>query len=120
MDGRPTVYFDGACPLCAREIAFYRRIDRAERVLWHDVSADAGDLASCGLTQADALARLHVRTGDGRVVHGAAAFVEVWAHLPGFRVLAPVARLGPVLWLLERGYRAFLKVRPRLVRRLAA
>ena len=30
---RPMVFYDGGCPLCRREIAHYRRIDSAERLV---------------------------------------------------------------------------------------
>jgi len=33
-----TVFYDGACPLCRREIAFYQRLDRAQRLVWRDVA----------------------------------------------------------------------------------
>jgi len=35
-----TVYFDGACPLCRREIAHYRSRDRAARIAFLDIAAD--------------------------------------------------------------------------------
>ena len=34
----PKVFYDGACPLCIREIAFYKRRKGADGVTWVDVS----------------------------------------------------------------------------------
>lgn len=99
-----TVYFDGSCPICSREVALYRRLDRRGRIRWHDASRDAGDLAADGVTRADALARLHVRDDDGRLVTGARGFVAIWERLPAFAWLAAIARRPAVLARLERGY----------------
>lgn len=113
-----TVYYDGACPLCRREVAFYRRLDRADRIDWQDVSPpDAAP--GCGLSREAALARFHARRPDGRLFDGAAAFVAVWRCLPGFRHLAPLAAWPPALRALERAYRGFLRVRPWISRQLA-
>lgn len=113
-----TVYYDGACPLCRAEIAFYRRRDRDHLLRWIDASAEAPDLP-VGLDQARALARFHVSTAEGELVSGAAAFVEVWRRLPGFRVLARVAAIPPLTLGLEVAYRLFLRLRPFIARRLA-
>ncbi len=113
-----TVYFDGACPLCRREVAFYRRLDRAGRIAWQDVSApDAAP--GCDLSRDAALQRFHVREADGRLASGAAGFVAVWRRLPGFRWLAPLAAWPPALRLLEHAYLGFLKIRPWISRRFA-
>jgi predicted DCC family thiol-disulfide oxidoreductase YuxK len=111
---RATVYYDGACPVCSREVALYRRLDAASAIRWHDVSVDAGDLGRDGVSQADALAVLHARLPDGRLVTGVAAFVAIWERLPVVRRLAPVARWRPVRWLLERGYAWYAPRRRRL------
>ena len=50
-----TVYFDGSCPMCRREIAIYRRLPEAASVDWVDVSTGA-DLGS--LSCAQAMARM--------------------------------------------------------------
>lgn len=117
-----TVYFDGSCPLCRTEIAYYRRQDEACRLQFVDVSADSSATPP-GLTQQEAMQRFHVARADGRVVSGAAAFVTVWAALPRWRWAARVAALPGVTASLELAYRAFLPVRPfvsRAVRRLSS
>ena len=65
-----------------------------------------------GVTQERAMKRFHVRSSDGRVLSGAAAFVEIWTGLPGWRWAARVASLPGALAALEWGYRSFLPVRP--------
>jgi predicted DCC family thiol-disulfide oxidoreductase YuxK len=112
-----TVYYDGACPICTREIGLYRRCAGAERVDWVDVAArDAGSAAAPDLPRADALARFHVRGPDGALVSGAAAFATLWRALPAWRWLGRLAAVPPVTAVLELCYRAFLVVR-RVARR---
>lgn len=120
LDNSLTVFFDGACPLCRREIGWYRRRPGAERIEWVDVSNTTNAMAAPDLPTAVALARLHVRMSDGRVVSGARAFAELWARLPGLRFFGRVMRLRPVQPVLEIGYRVFLRVRPSLQRVAAA
>lgn len=113
-----TIYFDGSCPLCRREIAWYRRLPGAERLQWLDVSAGAplGDDLSC----AQAMRRFHVRDAQGRLFAGGAAFARLWRALPGWRVAGRLLGWPPMSWLLEIAYRLFLPLRPllqRLVRR---
>ena len=120
MPSPPTVYFDGACPLCRAEIGHYRGRDRAGALRFVDVAATGAELPA-GLTRPQALQRFHVRAASGELLSGAAAFVELWSRLPGWRWAARVAAWPGVLALLEAGYRWFLPVRPfvaRLVGRL--
>lgn len=107
-----TVYFDGSCPLCRREIAFYRRLRGAERLQWLDVSAGVplGPDLSC----ADAMRRFHVRDARGRLFSGGAAFARLWQALPGWRVVGWLFARPPLSWLLDLAYRGFLPLRPRL------
>ena len=107
-----TVWHDGACPLCRREIALMRRLDRRGRITF----VDARDETTVCPADRDALlARFHARE-DGQMVSGAAAFAAMWRAIPVLRPLGLLARSPRVLRLLERAYRAFLKVRPGLQR----
>lgn len=106
-----TVYFDGGCPVCSREIAMYQRQPGAGAVLWTDVTRCTASELGPGLTRDKALARLHVRLADGRLVSGAQAFTTLWRVLPRWAWLGRLLGTPATLWLLEGGYRGFLWVR---------
>ena len=109
-----TIYFDGSCPLCRREIALYRRVPGADRLQWVDVSA--GAMLGEGLSCEAAMRRFHVRDDSGRLLSGGAAFARLWRALPGWCVLGWCFALPPMSWGLELAYRAFLPLRPGLQR----
>lgn len=109
-----TIFYDGGCPLCAREIAFYRRRAGADRLAWIDVATWRAEEGVGGLSKAAALARFHVMTADGRLFQGGRAFAHLWRALPAFRLLGWLGLSPPVAWLLDRGYDWFLLRRPRL------
>jgi len=107
------VWFDGGCPLCRREIAVMRRLDRGGAIQFLDVASP--DEESCPIDRAELLARFHALE-DGRLVSGAAAFAAMWRAIPTLRPLGLLARNALVLGMLEAAYLAFLRVRPRLQR----
>ena len=104
------VWHDGDCPLCRREIALMRRLDRRGAITFVDATDPD---ASCPIDRRDLLARFHARE-DGTMLSGAAAFAAMWRAIPMLRPLGLLARNGTALRLLERAYLGFLVVRPRL------
>jgi predicted DCC family thiol-disulfide oxidoreductase YuxK len=110
-----TVLYDGACPLCRREIGLYRGLPSSTPLCFADVSDPASPLPE-GTTREQLLARFHVRASDGRLLSGALAFLALWAALPGWRWLARIGRLPGATWAMERVYRLFLRVRPTMQR----
>lgn len=112
MADRLTVWFDGSCPLCRREIAAMRRLDRRRRIDFVDVgTADS----ACPIDRGLLLQRFHA-CENGRMVSGAAAFAAMWRAIPLLRPFGLAARNRHVLRLLETLYRRFLRVRPALQR----
>ena len=113
-----TVLYDGACPLCRREIGVYRGLQPLQPgspVCFADVSNTALPLPA-GTTREQLLARFHVQGRDGQLISGAQAFLALWAALPGWRWLALAGRLPGASWVMERMYRLFLRFRPTLQR----
>lgn len=116
---KSTLYFDGSCPLCRAEIGYYQAKDRAGSLCFVDVSEPSAKGPE-GMTRERAMERFHVRAPNGQILSGAAAFVAVWARLPGWRWAARAAALPGVLTVLECGYRLFLPVRPHISRLFGA
>jgi predicted DCC family thiol-disulfide oxidoreductase YuxK len=110
-----TVWFDGECPLCVREIALMRRLDRRRRIAFVEIqSAD-----SCPVDRVELMTRFHATERGGELVSGAAAFAAMWRAIPVLRPLGLAAQYKPVLAILEWLYVRFLNVRPWLQRRLS-
>lgn len=113
MSTNVTVWYDGGCPLCVREIALMARLDRHGRIEFVNLDSEE---ASCPVDRELLLRRMHAREGDGSLVDGAAAFAAMWRAIPVMRPLGLLAKNRAVLWVLERLYRAFLVVRPAIQR----
>lgn len=109
--GQVEVWFDGACPLCRREIMLMRRLDRAGRITFIDLVDPTSE--TCPLDPEIMLARFHARE-NGIILSGAAAFAAMWRVIPLLRPLGLAARLPGVGALLEWLYVRFLRIRPRL------
>lgn len=107
-----TIWYDGGCPQCRREIALMKRLDWRQRIKFVDAEGPRND---CPIDRADLLARLHAME-NGEIVSGAAAFAAMWRVIPLLRPLGLIARHPRVLSVLEHAYRQFLKIRPRLQR----
>ena len=78
-----TVYFDGMCPVCIREISTYRRLRGADAIHWVDASRCDATQLSVGLDRAHALQRLHVQGANGALLSGAVLTEQVFS-IPGF------------------------------------
>jgi len=107
-----TVWYDSQCPLCSREISLMRRLDRHRAIRFVDAQTAVG----CPIGRDMLLERFHAQERGCPIVSGAAAFAAMWRAIPVLRPLGLLARATPVLWLLERAYRGFLVIRPRLQR----
>ena len=95
MTGELTVIYNDTCPICAREVAGYRRLTRTHGLDIAYRGLSGGDLARFGLTRRDAARRFHVMK-DGVLVSGIPAFALVWERIPRLRWLARTVRLPVV------------------------
>lgn len=117
-DNRVTVYYDGSCPLCRREIGFYKNSTGADLIRWQDVSQTSDGQVATDLSCQQAMARFHVRAADGTLKSGASAFVELWLSLKYWRWMGNLFAHPSGIWFLEKCYVGFLRIRPAIQRRI--
>lgn len=112
------VFYDGACPLCTREITMLRKRDRRARIRFTDIAAEGFDAGAVGLTWQALMARIHGRLPDGTIIEGVEVFRRLYAAV-GFSALVSVSRMPGLSQLLDLAYHLFAKNRLRLTGRCA-
>ena len=111
-----TVFYDGKCGLCRKEIHHYRNIAPEGIFLWQDVTDSDYNPVQEGLSVADGLKLLHAKDADGHMHIGVDAFILIWKQLKRWRILAALVRLPivyPVAHLIYRNFaqRRFQKLK---------
>jgi len=112
------VFYDGACPLCTREMKMLARRDRRGRIRFTDIAAAGFDAAIYGLSWTALMERIHGRLPDGTIVEDVEVFRRLYAAI-GFARLVRVSRAPGISQLLGLAYRVFAKSRLRLTGRCA-
>lgn len=107
------LFWDGGCPLCKKEITYYKWLDAEKRVDWIDItSADSERLASHGVELDAAFARIHGLDRTGQLCVGVPAFLAVWEVLPYWNLLPPLIRAAPfAMPLVDAAYTWWAKRR---------
>ena len=108
-----TVFFDGSCPICSKEINFYKMRAGAENLSWVDVSDEEIPIPIQNRSREELMARFHVLSSSGELVSGGAAFAELWASLPTFKIFGKFFKLPVLRFLIDICYDIFLTLRPK-------
>lgn len=103
-----TLLYDGACPLCRREVALLSRRDAGHGAIrFVDIDAPGYDPSAFqGISYRQAMGRVHGITADGRVLRDLAVFQEAyrqvglgWIYAPiDWPLLGPLARVIYGIW----------------------
>lgn len=119
MGWKLKVFYDGACPLCSREIAWLQKRTHPDHVLYEDIERDDFTGPEYGISREQALAQ----------IHGVSDKSEILTGMNLFRALYREAGLGwlliPTGWPLMRPlfdwlYQLFARNRLRLTGRAGA
>ena len=111
-----SIFFDGECPICRREINLMKILDRKDRLRFIDFSKTSYHAREQGLNPCDLERVIHARWSDGRIITGVEVFREMWEGV-GFTFLARMSRLPFMNGILVRAYSWFAKNRLRLTGR---
>ena len=110
------VFFDGKCPICRREIAFLRRLDRRRRIRFTDIAPLDRSATIDDVPWSDLMAEIHGRLPDGRWIKGVEVFRQLYAAV-GLISLMRVTRWIGIEQVLDAAYAAFARRRLRWTNR---
>lgn len=83
-----TVFYDGKCSLCAKEINHYRKIAPVGIFNWQDITTSADERKKAGISLSEGLKLLHAKDEEGLMHVGVDAFILIWRQLKRWRFLA--------------------------------
>ena len=113
-----TIFYDGLCQLCSREIELFQHRVRDGSLAYVDISLPDFDAARYGIDRVRVKKHMHVRDEEtGSMLIGVDALLAMWDCVPGFRWLAKFTRLPGVRQLSNLGYSLFAWIRPYLPKR---
>ncbi len=106
-----TVYYDGKCSLCSREIAHYRRIAPEGSVEWVDITEHSEAFTAKGYQVSDGLKLLHAEDSAGSIHIGVDAFLLIWKRLPYWKWLGTLVGFAPIRAMADWFYVKFAAYR---------
>ncbi len=106
-----TIFYDGACGLCSKEINYYRKIAPDDVFNWQDVTVSTAELEQQGISLTDALMQLHAIDHEGRLHQGVDAFILVWKPIGPWKWLAYLIGLPIIKQTAQFLYRNFCRWR---------
>lgn len=112
-----SIFYDGLCPLCSREMNHYKKISGSEKFLFVDITDINFDAVKEGLDPIQVHKVMHVKDAQGKIKTKVDAFIEIWENLPDYNWLAKAAKLSFVRPFLDIGYISFATLRPYLPRK---
>jgi len=112
-----TVYYDGLCILCSKEMDFYRRRDPKNRIRYMDIAGESFDAKKEGLEGRNFHKYFHAKSNQGKILKGVDAFIEIWKTLGIFKPFTYLAQAPLTSPFFQLGYLGFIFVRPYLPRK---
>ena len=112
-----SLYYDGLCHLCSREINHYRKMAGSEKIRFVDITALDFRAESENLDPTEIHKVIHVRDRQGQIHKGVDAFICIWSELTALKKFVSMTRFGLVYWALNAAYSIFAHLRPMLPRK---
>jgi len=102
-DGKDTLYFDGNCPICRKEMAHLDTLkDDSLQLL------DIHQLPVSDARKQELLAVLHLSTADGQEIKGYQANLRAWQHTR-YAFWARLFSYPPLSWAGQLAYAVWLR-----------
>lgn len=101
--GRDTLFYDGNCPICLKEINHLKSLAKSSLTF-----VDIHTMALGEEQRNKLLSQLHIKTSDGEMVTGFMANIQAWQHTK-YRPILTIWSYPPLCWIGKIGYAIWLK-----------
>ena len=106
-----TIFFDGGCPLCQREVNFMQSRNQEAKLKFIDINnSDLSLELNYGITYKQAMQRIHALKSDGSIIKDLKVFQEAYKLIGLGWVYAPT-KLPIIDKLFEQIYAFWAKYR---------
>ncbi|MEK9887987.1 MAG: DUF393 domain-containing protein [Gammaproteobacteria bacterium] len=102
-----SVFFDGKCNLCSKEIDYYQRIAPKNTFNWVDITKTPGELDKFEIKLSDGLRLMHVADSNGNIFTGVDAFIIMWKQIKYWKFLGLFVSLPIVKQIAKLLYQYF-------------
>ena len=106
-----TVFYDGKCGLCSKEIRYYQRIAPTGVFDWVDITKSTEKLDAAGIPLVDALRSIYSIDHNDTVHTGVDTFLLIWRELKYWKLLGTLVSLPIIRQATDLGYIVFAKWR---------
>jgi predicted DCC family thiol-disulfide oxidoreductase YuxK len=106
-----TVYYDGICGVCSREINYYKKIAGCNKFIWLDITKSPKKLEAYGYSLEQGLKELHAKDEKDKFYIGVDAFILIWKNLPYWKLLSKVVSLPIFYQIAKFAYSKFANYR---------
>lgn len=108
-----TLYFDGACPVCSREMRHLKKKDKKGLLSFVDISEPDFDPAKYNRSYDDFMKQIHAVLPDGTVVIGMEVFRQAYKRIGHGWLLFPT-KLPVIKQIADFAYAVFARNRMKI------
>jgi len=113
-----TLFYDGNCILCFREVKHYLKLDKKGLLRPVDIASDLFDAEEFGLDVKEININMHAKDESGNVFVGVDTFAEIWKRIPYYNKASFILESRKLRPALNIGYKVFAHyIRPNLPKR---
>ncbi len=105
-----TIYYDGACRLCRRQMGDFADSDTKKRLIFKDITNSSFVAEREGFDVGALQAKIHIKDREGRVATGAEAIIWIWWAV-GKKKRAILMRLPVFNFFAKIGYKIIARLR---------
>lgn len=105
-----TIFYDGGCPLCVREMKHLKRLDQDNKMAFEDILVDDFSVRYPHVSVANANQILHGKLSNGTMIYGLDVTHAAWSLVGRGWLTAPL-RWPIIRWFADKFYLFFARNR---------